>query len=697
MLSGLPLRLRIFLFFALMGLGSAAIIALSLGYAASRDSDIGSALATGGVLAAFLTLGLILFVWRLFDENIARAIDRLATEMRARAHSEVNRDLDAAPARYLGDLAPAAGAIAGTLQKERRIVEETVARTTAQLQAETERLTALLADVQAGLLLCAPEHTLVFYNAPAVEMLRDTGRPRLDRSVFDLLRAPPIQATYRRLIASEGAEKGAELLVTTTGCGKSLSAHMRLVSGALGLGEVPGYVLTLRDVTDDLRLHTDRARMLRDTIEGLRQPAAALGAQIELYDETGGTAPASGIVAEARRLVDEVAEVATRYDNARETWWPMQEVRASHIIDGLRGQIGEGGPTLDAPSPHMLLRCDGFALTGLLSALVEEVHGRGLTRALSLEVDPEGDGACLTLAWPGDTLPLDALEALLDRPIPDSALDLTGREVLDQHGTEIWPERLPDGRAALRLPIAEARPTQAMPERKGHLAERPAVYDFGLLNRSRDTAKAGRALSDLTYVVFDTETTGLEPQGGDEVVQIAAVRVMNGRIVEGEVIDQLVDPERSIPPGATKVHGVSEDMVRGMPRIREAGARFHRFCDNAVLVAHNAPFDMAFFHRHAADIGASFDHPVFDTVLLSAILFGQQEQHTLDALAERFGVVIPEADRHTAYGDTVATAQVFLRMLPMLEARGLSTFDAVMDEMQKNSRLMREMKARVGA
>ena len=137
-------------------------------------------------------------------------------------------------------------------------------------------------------------------------------------------------------------------------------------------------------------------------------------------------------------------------------------------------------------------------------------------------------------------------------------------------------------------------------------------------------------------------------------------------------------------------------MVKGQPTIREAGAQFHRFCQHAVLVAHNAPFDMAFFHRHASTIGAKFDHPVLDTVLLSAILFGQNEEHTLDALADRFGVVIPEEVRHTAYGDTVATAEVFQKMLPMLEAHGLDTYDSVLAAMEKNSRLLREMKARVG-
>ena len=84
-------------------------------------------------------------------------------------------------------------------------------------------------------------------------------------------------------------------------------------------------------------------------------------------------------------------------------------------------------------------------------------------------------------------------------------------------------------------------------------------------------------LEDLTYVVFDTETTGLTPSS-DEIVQIAAVRVVNGRRVRREVFDTLVDPGRPIPQSSTDVHGITADMVKGAPTIVDAGKRFHDFC-----------------------------------------------------------------------------------------------------------------------
>jgi len=695
--AGLPLRLRVFLFFALLGLGGAAVVAGSLVFAARRaaPTDPIGALLTGGILAGFLIVALVVAIWWLFDANVAKPIDRISADLRARAHADVAQEIDTTPTRYLGDLGPAAEAVAKNLTTVRHALDETVAQQTARLKEQTAQLRTLLSDVNAGLLLCSPSHQLVFYNAPSVELLKDTGRPRLDRSVFDLLREAPIRRTYAWLRSGSAPDQGADLLVSTTGCGRTIAAHMRLVSGALGLGETPGYVLTLRDVSADMRLHTERERLMTEMVDALRAPAATLRALLDIRAD-GETGFDAAIAEEADTLVSEIEAIARRQDANRDTWWPMHDVRASHLFDALRGLLGADAPPIDAPSPRMWLRCDGDALVTLLAALVETALERGLAQAFSLSVTEEPPGAVIRLSWAGPPMAVADINAVLDAPVRDAAMAVTGREILNHHNTDIWPESADDGTASVVLPIAEATASDPAPKPSDWVAERPTVYDFKLLDQVRDGSKAGKRLGDLTYVVFDTETTGLDPKGGDEIVQIAAVRIVNGRIVRGESIDQLVDPGRSIPPASTKIHGISQGMVQGAPDIAAAGAQFHRFCENAVLVAHNAPFDLAFLHRHSDTIGARFDHPVFDTVLLSAILFGQAESHTLDSLADRLGVVIPEAARHTAMGDALATAQVFRKMIPMLEARGFATFDAVMDGMRQNSRMLREMKARVG-
>ena len=252
-------------------------------------------------------------------------------------------------------------------------------------------------------------------------------------------------------------------------------------------------------------------------------------------------------------------------------------------------------------------------------------------------------------------------------------------------GAQSYSARLKPMEGGGYMMVIDGAQTHMAPE-----AERPLVYDFDLLTQDAPEAVDETPLSKLSYTVFDTETTGLLPHK-DEVVQIGAVRVLNGRIVPGEVLDQLVDPGIPIPPSSTKVHQVSDAMVRGQPDIAEAGRRFHRFAKGSVIVAHNAPFDMAFLRRHRNRMGVEWDHPILDTVLLSAVLFGASQTHTLDALCERLGVEIPAQLRHTALGDAHATAQVLVMMLPMLQARGMQTFGDVLEETRKHGRLLADL------
>lgn len=235
------------------------------------------------------------------------------------------------------------------------------------------------------------------------------------------------------------------------------------------------------------------------------------------------------------------------------------------------------------------------------------------------------------------------------------------------------------------LMVIESAEINILPE-----AARPLVYDFDLFQHPQTASVLETKLAHLTFAVFDTETTGLLPHK-DEIVQIGAVRVVNGRIVPGERINQLVDPGRPIPAASTKVHHISDQMVKGAPSIAEAGRAFHAFAAQSVIVAHNAPFDMAFLHRHKGAMGVTWDHPILDTVLLSAVLFGASQIHTLDALCDRLGVSIPTELRHTALGDAQATAEVLVKMLTMLQAQGLTTFGEVLDETRRHGRLLEDL------
>ncbi|MFY0596744.1 MAG: 3'-5' exonuclease [Cognatishimia sp.] len=219
---------------------------------------------------------------------------------------------------------------------------------------------------------------------------------------------------------------------------------------------------------------------------------------------------------------------------------------------------------------------------------------------------------------------------------------------------------------------------------------RPLVFDFGLLESRAAADLQNTALADLPLVVFDTETTGLSVKD-DAIVQIAAVRILNGRIVDGEHVDAFVNPGRAIPPASTRIHGVTDADVAEAPDIVQVGRDFHRFARDAVLVAHNAPFDIGLLREQEQCIGAKWDHPVLDTVLLSAVVFGTTADHSLDALCERLSIQIPTDLRHTALGDTIATAEAVLKLLPMLHGKGITTFGDLMQDTRRHSRLLNDL------
>ena len=209
----------------------------------------------------------------------------------------------------------------------------------------------------------------------------------------------------------------------------------------------------------------------------------------------------------------------------------------------------------------------------------------------------------------------------------------------------------------------------------------PALYDFSYLDRlpeERLAPVAGRALGDVDFVVFDTETTGLQPQAGDRLVSLAAVRVRRGEVRREEVFDALIRPGRAIPASATRIHGITDAMVAEAPGPEAVLPAFLAFAGDAALVAHDAWFDLAFLEPDLVRLGLpslAARQPVLDTRLLSAVVHGHALPD-LDTLARRLGVTVQ--GRHSALGDALGAAEILARLLPRLHSRGIGTLGAAL-------------------
>jgi DNA polymerase-3 subunit epsilon len=183
-------------------------------------------------------------------------------------------------------------------------------------------------------------------------------------------------------------------------------------------------------------------------------------------------------------------------------------------------------------------------------------------------------------------------------------------------------------------------------------------------------------LATCRYVVFDLETTGLRPSRGDRIVAIGAVRLAGGRVNEADSFATFCHPGRPIPPVSTAIHGITDSMVRDAVPWPAAVAAFHAYARDAVLVAHNAGFDLTCLHLAEAQAGVVFDMPALCSLRLSQWLDPEQTDHSLDALAARQGLVV--TGRHDALGDAIAAAHLFAEMLRRAEAAGVRDLEDLM-------------------
>jgi DNA polymerase-3 subunit epsilon len=172
---------------------------------------------------------------------------------------------------------------------------------------------------------------------------------------------------------------------------------------------------------------------------------------------------------------------------------------------------------------------------------------------------------------------------------------------------------------------------------------------------------------------LDTETTGLNPKGGDEIVSLAAVRIVKQRVLQGEVFDRLVNPKRKIPVESIRIHGIDDQVVEAKPDITEILPCFYNYAKDTVLIAHQADFDLAMFRAKQEQTRIKFDNPVLDTMLLSSFVHPNQTDHSLEAIAHRLGVQVQ--GRHTALGDAWTAANIFLGLIPLLIDKGIGTLN----------------------
>ena len=600
----------------------------------------------------------------------------------------------------------------------REAMDQRVQEASRNTELEKNRLAALMSELTQSVVVCNLDGRILLYNnrartqfralskAPAVAGGGELdGLGRAIFSVFDRkLVAHALENIQHRL--QRGATAPSAQFVTTTQAGQLLRVQMTPVRAvkmpAEGSDEAPtqtneltGFVLMLDNITRDFEDDSEKDQVLYSLTEGSRAAIANAQAAVEVLEypdlETDMRERLLSVVRdEIHGLGKRIEEMQASSANTLRSRWPLEEMLGADLIEAAIRRI-EATLSVKASTDNVdtsiWLKVESFSLLQALVHLAGKLQTECQVETVQLRLQTSsGQRACLDMLWS----PLgEGTKAVLgwemeQIKVGTETMSLTVQDVLTRHSGDSWVEREAEtGRAFFRLLLPLAAPQEELSADMFLRSEsRPEYYDFDLFKSSEHSRSLDDSLlTELTYTVFDTEATGLNPAGGDETIQIGAVRIVNNKLLHHEFFEQLIDPKRPIPPETIPIHGITPEMVKGKPTIESVLPAFHSFAQETILVAHNAAFDMRCFQVKEQATGVVFDHPVLDTLLLSAVVHPNQESHRLEAIAERFNVTI--IGRHTAMGDAIVTAEIFMKLIPLLAEKGIRTLGEARAAAQK--------------
>ncbi|MBE2260909.1 MAG: DNA polymerase III subunit epsilon [Candidatus Accumulibacter sp.] len=658
--------------------------------------SLGATMTTFGFILGLLV---IRYLFRQYVQGLLRMAESLRLMLTA------NRDFRVVPEGppEVRQLAEATNDLAQQRDGLMDDVDAQIAAAKESVEEEKNRLAALMSELAQAVVVCNLDGRILLYNSRARLQFRALAQGStavaggaligLGRSIFSILERNQIDHALEvvRQRLHKGAGAAIANFITTARGGQLLRVQLVPV---LSERDMSGYVLTVENITRSLEQESRRDQVLQSLTDGSRGSLAnirvAVGNLMDYPDmEAAVRERFVGIIGdEVVRMSQRLDQTMSEFADSLKTRWPLEDVLGIDIIAAAQRRIEE---QLELPSKTeeideaLWLRAESFSLVFSICCLAYRLLEHYRIKELRFRLQPFGKLAYLDIIWSGHAMSSETFytwetEAM---QVGKETSPLSLRDVIDRHGGEVWYEREKAAhRAFFRLVLPVAIPeTVADAEIAVDGDVRPEYYDFDLFHFRDQSIDLDRPLADLSYTVFDTETTGLEPAGGDEIIQIGAVRIVNNRMLRQENFDALVDPERLLRPEGVRIHGITDDMVRGQPTIDTVLPAFHDFCADTVLVAHNAAFDMRFLQLKEQRTGVVFSQPVLDTLLLSAVLHANQDSHQLEKIAERLGITIE--GRHSALGDAFATSEVFLKMLPLLAQIGIVTLRQALEASQK--------------
>lgn len=579
-----------------------------------------------------------------------------------------------------------------------------------ETQAEKAILATLLADLPQGILVCNLDGGIVFYNNKARDLLsytesgtgtsdsdHNTCWVGLGRSIYSSIDEALVRDALDRISTRIDNKRDStnERFLIGTRDRTILPAEMRPVLD--GEHRITGFIIYIEDLAANLQQAEKQSKQLRLWQHQLTQSLSVVKAASEILLNMR--------LQSYQDLHQMVQLMSEQSDRAARLWteksiadrgsdvdtWPLTSITVEKWLQLVNQDLSIDLKRHFKPEDlQVLISIDIYHFTRCVTAILEKIHAYCGIDTAQVHFYQRDAWLYLDIIWRGKGIDDEMLKEWKAHTWETSgngqAIPIS--EILEFHKAKLWPYRQPDqpDSSGLRLliptlgdesPVAAESHLTVLPE------SRPEFYDFDLFQHAGQSPELdNRLLSELAYTVFDTETTGLDPSAGDEIISIGAVRIVNGRMLKQEQFDQLIDPKRHLPLKSIKFHGIRPEMLVDKPTIEKVLPGFQRFVQDTILVGHNVAFDMRMLQVKETITGVRFLNPVLDTMLLSSALHPTHQNHSLDEIAPRLGVKI--IGRHTAMGDATATAEIFLKLVSLLAQKGIHTLMEAREASQKS-------------
>jgi len=646
-----------------------------------------------GGLALVMIIGtLVSLLFRLY------IIPVLLLAEKARLITTVNSAyrIDPTGAREIIYLTEVINASAEAYQKLQTDVNEQIRKAKNDLHEERNRLAGLMAELPSGVLVCNITGQILLYNPQAQSLLQSGSSTNsevrqgtwvgIGRSVFGVIARDLIVNALEWLqqAVNKGQKTPISSFMTTLRNGTCLRVSMTPVfKHQHERHDISGFVLSLEDMTQHISVNSQLDILIQSLTENLQKSIDQIRESILKILKTPGMNPEQ--LSSQRRIIDNASlelqnlllqsqedyvrlkQESSRHEDvlADDLLHILKKSLKKHYTIDLSGQTGE--------DLHLHLDSYSFIHSILHLAGILRIHENITSLNIDILKTAMDHQATIIVSWHPAEMPEHFIFDWQNAPLITgrhgqllSFLDMVTQQGGSIHLDPAGPETCHG--VEITVPATHEKIHFELPSQP---EPRPVNYEFDLFNQVIGEKTGKQLLRECTFVVFDTETTGLSPSDGDEIIQLGAIRIVRSRLLYNENFDQLVNPKRSVPEASIAIHGIDPALLAGQPTIEQVLPRFHKFAEGSVLVAHNAAFDMKFLQLKQAYAGVRFDHPVLDTLLLSSIVHPTWGTHSLDEIADRLNVQI--VGRHTALGDAIVTAEILIKLLPLLQAKGIHT------------------------